>query len=304
MRLHAEWAASLAAETGIDNGYDQCGEIYLARSDAQAAALADQMTAMRGRGVTVVPLEADQLAGQEPSLAGRAEGPLQVCFHLPDSAQLRNPRHLKALVAACRARGVQFTEHTAAEAMDVQAGRLRQLHTSAGILRAAQYCFAAGAWTGQLLGQLGWQLPIKPIRGQMVLLKLPERRLRSTVHEGLCYLVPRDDGRVLVGTTLEDVGFDKRTSATAIGDLLHFAVSVMPELSEAEVEKCWSGLRPGSPQGMPYLGVVPGLQNAFVAAGHFRWGLYLSPATAVVLSELIRGLQPQIDLQAFRLDRD
>ncbi|NIP86166.1 MAG: glycine oxidase ThiO [Planctomycetales bacterium] len=304
VRLHAQWAPALLAETGIDNGYRRCGEIYLARSDVQAAQLKAEMGELSDRGVQVVPLAPRALAEREPALAERAGGPLPACFHLPGSAQLRNPRHLQALVAACRKRGVQLSEQTVAEGVDIQQGRLRQLHTSAGSLRAENYCFTAGAWSGSLVELLGVQLPVKPMRGQMVLLKTPTPQLRSAVHEGPCYLVPRDDGRVLVGTTLEDVGFDKRTTAAAIVQLLDFASAIMPALSSAEMETCWAGLRPDSPRGMPYVGRVPGLENAFVATGHFRWGLWLSPATAVVLSELVRGRTPQIDLTPFRLDRD
>ncbi|NIL96020.1 MAG: glycine oxidase ThiO [Planctomycetales bacterium] len=304
VRLHAQWSRRLADQTRIDNGYRRCGGLYVARSDSETAALNDEMAALGGRGVTLIPLNAAQLASREPALAGLTKGPLQACFHVPEVAQLRNPRHLQALITACRQRGVRFIEHASAQRMDVQNGRLRQLHTSAGLLRAEQYCFTTGAWTSKLLEQLGCQLPIKPIRGQMVLLKLPEQRLRSIVHLGQAYLVPRDDGRILVGSTMEDVGFDKRTTARTISDLLNFATSIMPELAEADVEQCWAGLRPSSPEGMPYLGAVPGLENAYVAAGHFRWGLYLSPATAVLLTELMRGVPPQIDLEAFRLDRD
>src|SRR5207244_12004084 len=115
--------------------------------------------------------------------------------------------------------------------------------------------------------------------------------------------VPRADGRVLVGSTEEDVGFDKRTTARAIHDLLELACSLVPGLADAPLERCWAGLRPGSPDGLPYLGRVPGWDNVFVAAGHFRAGLQLSPGTALVLKECLLDDPLTIPLTDFRLDR-
>ncbi len=145
---------------------------------------------------------------------------------------------------------------------------------------------------------------IKPIRGQMVLLSLNRMIVERIVNEGARYLVPRADGRLLVGSTEEDVGFDRDTTAGAVSDLLQFAMSLAPGLEGARVERFWAGLRPSTQDGLPYLGRLPDLENAFMAAGHFRSGLQLSPGTAVVMGQLIRGEQPTIDLSQFRTDRD
>jgi glycine oxidase len=115
--------------------------------------------------------------------------------------------------------------------------------------------------------------------------------------------VPRDDGRVLAGSTEEEVGFDKSNTPEAVAELTALARELVPALAHAPVEQTWAGLRPASFDGLPYLGQIPGISNAFVAAGHFRTGLYLSTGTAVVLSELIRGERPQIDLSPFRVGR-
>jgi glycine oxidase len=108
---------------------------------------------------------------------------------------------------------------------------------------------------------------------------------------------------VLVGSTEEEAGFEKRTTAMAIQGLLAFAQALVPELANADVERCWAGLRPGSADGLPFLGRVPGIHNLFVAAGHFRSGIQLSPATGLVMTELMVGKKPTIPLDAFRLDR-
>jgi glycine oxidase len=123
------------------------------------------------------------------------------------------------------------------------------------------------------------------------------------INEGSRYLVPRPDGRLLVGSTEDDVGFDRSTTAQGVGGLLSFALSLVPELADAPIERSWAGLRPATADGLPYLGPAPGLDNAFVAAGHFRGGLQLSTGTARVMSQLIDGQSPEVDLGTFRIDR-
>jgi glycine oxidase len=115
--------------------------------------------------------------------------------------------------------------------------------------------------------------------------------------------VPRTDGKVLAGSTEEDAGFDARPTAGGIEGLLRFAVAVMPALADATPERCWAGLRPGSPDGMPFLGPVPGVEGLFVAAGHFRAGIQLSPATAEIMAALLLGRTPPLPADDFRLGR-
>src|SRR5690606_21524108 len=162
---------------------------------------------------------------------------------------------------------------------------------------------AGGAWSGAILERLGCRAAIRPMRGQIVMLSGTAPLVRRVVNLGESYLVPRPDGRMLVGSTMEDVGFDKRNTACAIGELIQFALRLVPDLKTFQPERIWAGLRPGNADGLPYLGGVPGLENAYVAAGHFRQGLHLSTGTAVVMSQLMRGQKPQIDLSPFRIDR-
>ena len=178
------------------------------------------------------------------------------------------------------------------------------MRTAAGSFEANTVCVTTGCWTGNLGQKLGLSLAIAPVRGQMVLLALPQPPVSRIINEGSRYLVPRADGRLLVGSTEEDAGFDRRTTSGAIAGLLELAISLVPDLAAAPVERWWAGLRPSTRDGRPYLGRVPEIDNAFVAAGHFRSGLQQSTGTAVVMSQLIRGQEPEIDLSSFRLDRD
>jgi len=210
---------------------------------------------------------------------------------------------LAALVAACEGAGVKITPRVAASEFMLNGGELTAIQSTTGSLRARKYCFTAGAWTGQILQRLGIATGILPIRGQMVLFQCERPPITRIINEGSRYLVPREDGRVLAGSTEEEVGFDKRTTDQAIGELTGFARGLVPALCESTIEQTWAGLRPGSFDGFPYLGPLPGLKNAFIAAGHFRSGLFLSTATAVVMSELLRGERPQVDLSPFRVGR-
>ena len=128
------------------------------------------------------------------------------------------------------------------------------------------------------------------MRGQIVLLSMQPSPIQHVINVGPRYLVPRGDGRVLVGATEEVAGFDKRTTASGVGGLVEFALAIVPELARATFEQCWAGLRPQSADGLPYLGRAAQAENLFVATGHFRAGLQLSPATgAALMSQLILG---------------
>jgi len=259
---------------------------------------------LRDIDIKICRISADDLAKLEPALAPLVQtGQLKAAYELPDEAQLRNPHHLQALIVACRQRGVEVTGDVEANRFEVARDKLVRVHTNKGAIEAAKFCITSGPWTHALLRQLDLETGIMPIRGQMVLFRCPHRPFQRVINEGLRYLVPRDDGRVLVGSTEEEVGFDKSTTVESIDELTNFACDLVYPLREAQIEATWAGLRPGSFDGFPYIGLVPGLENGFVAAGHFRSGLYLSTGTAVVAGQLIRGERPQIDLSPFHAGR-
>src|SRR5207237_1004869 len=185
-------------------------------------------------------------------------------------AQVRNPRHLKALAAGCRLFGAELRPGCPVYTLERRGGRITAAHSAAGPLTAARYLLTGGAWTGALLRPLGWDVDIRPVRGQIALLRTAEPVVRRVLMWGPRYLVPRPDGRTLIGSTEEDAGFDRRTTAAAIAGLLELAARLVPALADAHLERCWAGLRPGSPDGLPFLGPLPGFDNLFVAAGQDR----------------------------------
>ena len=181
--------------------------------------------------------------------------------------------------------------------------RVDAVQTDQEPLSAGQFLVTAGAWTDRLLQPMGRPLGVRPVRGQIALLQTDEVRSRPILLMGKRYLVPRGDGLVLVGATEEAAGFDARPTASAIAGLLDFAAELVPALAGAALVRCWAGLRPGSPDGLPFLGVVPDYDNLYVAAGHFRAGIQLSPATGRAMTDLLLGRKPFVPLEAFRLDR-
>lgn len=299
-RLYPEWSAALREETGIDNGYRACGGLDVAATaeqDAQLRALSDRWSA---EGIPFERLEPNDFGRVEPLLSPA----FRSAYFLPGMAQIRNPRHVRALTVACMRKGVHLEPGRATVGFDRQGERVTAVQTKSSPLHCERVVIAAGAWSEGLLDNLGLRLPTPPVRGQIVLLRTDRPFLGRVVELGHQYLVPRDDGRVLVGSTEEYAGFQARTTAEAIGNLIGLATRLCPALGQAEVERAWAGLRPGNLDGRPTLGPAPGLANVFIATGHQRVGLQLSTGTAMLLADLIQGRPPRIDLAAFRLGRE
>jgi glycine oxidase len=198
---------------------------------------------------------------------------------------------------------VRFFPHTPVLGFDRHAEKIVGVKTPAGSFGAGAFCLCAGAWSAGLAEGVKLTLPIKPIRGQIVQLSAQPLPFRHILQTGPRYLVPRTDGRILIGSTEEDVGFDKRNTAAAVSGLLRYAIELVPSLAEATVEHFWSGLRPGSPDALPFLGRATGTENLYVAAGHFRSGLQMSPGTAILMREIMLGQELSIPLDGLGVDR-
>lgn len=310
-RLHRHWAAELRAETGIDTGLRQCGTLALATDEQTAAELIDEAARWSRLGVRHDHLSAHNVERLEPALAPAvAAGTIRGGYHLPDETQLRPPRHLAALWASCQARGVRIREAVTVTGLSQAAGRLQavtfdQPNEPGQTVTTDEVCVAAGAWSEPLLASLGVTLPTRPRRGQILLHRTAPGLLTRVVNlgAGYDYLIPREDGPLLVGSTIEDAGFDAVTTPAAIERLEQLVRRLLPETDLGRAELTWAGLRPGSPDGLPTIGPIPGLENGWVAAGHFRAGLHLSTGTAVALADLIDGHQPHSAVGAFAADR-
>ena len=299
-RLHAEWADQLKSETGIDNGYQVCGGIYLARSQGEQAALSGLKRYWTECQIDYHDLSMTELAAQQPHLL--TDG-MQMAMSVPGEAQIRNPHHLRALKVACQQRGVEFLSDVDDLSFETQASRLTGLRIGNHRIPGDTFCVAAGAWTSQLLHPLGVPLSMIPVRGQMLLYLWPEGMLTTILNEGSRYLVPRRDGHVLVGSSTEEAGFDPTTTSDVLQELGAFAESLFPDLNPQRLESSWAGLRPATYDGFPYLGRLPDWENGFVATGHFKVGLQQSTGTACIMADLIENQSLSIDITPFAPSR-
>ncbi|WP_296125678.1 glycine oxidase ThiO [Pseudomonas sp. Ga0074129] len=217
-------------------------------------------------------------------------------LHMADVANVRNPRLIKALRAALlQMPNVTLHEHCAVTGFIREGERIAGVQTRQGDMRADQVVLAAGAWSGELMKTLGLELPVEPVKGQMILYKCAADFLPSIVLAKGRYAIPRRDGHVLVGSTLEHAGFDKTPTEDALESLKASAVELLPALANAEVVGHWAGLRPGSPEGIPFIGPVPGHEGLWLNCGHYRNGLVLAPASCQLLADLMLGREPIVD---------
>ncbi len=220
---------------------------------------------------------------------------------LPDVAQVRNPRLVKVLRGAAIAAGVHIEEAAEVVAMASEGRHIRRVSTTRGDFSAAGVIVTAGAWSGTLPGLEALSPRVFPVRGQMLLFKLAPEALRNIVLRDGAYLIPRRDGRILAGSTLEWAGFNKSTTVAAREKLLAFAADILPDLNEQTLEMHWSGLRPGSPDNVPAIAACPGYDNLYINSGHFRYGVTMAPGSAMLLADLIEGRQPAIDAAPYQV---
>ena len=206
---------------------------------------------------------------------------------LPEIAQVRVPRLLQALHRSLERYRVSIFEHTAVTQINISGSRFQSVTAETGEMSAGAIVIAAGAWTGRLLSDAGRRVDIVPVLGQMLCLRFAEQRLDNMILDGERYFIPRRDGHLLIGSTLEQVGFEKHTTREARDSLMAWAGGLFPEVRDAGFVRHWSGLRPAAGPGSVYLGRLPGHDNVFINAGHFRKGILQAPACADRIAELI-----------------
>lgn len=288
---YPELAQALSDETGIDPELTECGLLMLDAEDHVEA-----LSWAQRYGRPMEAWQAAQIYRREPGLApgsGRA-------LYMPAVANIRNPRLVRALAASLQShRAVEVHEQSEILRFETRGDRmtavwLRQQGREIR-LQSDAFVLAAGAWTGQLLDTLGLELPVVPVKGQMLLYRADRQLLSGVVLSKGRYLIPRRDHHILVGSTLEHAAFDKSITGQAADSLRASAEQMLPALSALPVQQQWAGLRPGAPDGVPFIGQIPGFSNVYVNAGHYRNGLVLAPASADLLVALLAGTKADVD---------
>jgi glycine oxidase len=295
--LYPTFAQELLELTGVNVAYLPSGVLHTAFDEARAHHLEATVAWQRALGLRAELLTGQEARGLEPALAPE----VLAAAHFPDDHQVDNRLLVRALTMAAARVGAQFRSGYVRGVLE-EAGRAVGVDLDGEPLRADAVVVAAGSWSGLVQGLPLDPRTVRPMRGQMLQLqtRLPLMRHILVSPEG--YLVPRADGRVIAGSTMEFAGFDKQVTAEGLSRILALALRLCPQLGGAAVDSSWAGFRPYTEDHLPLLGAGP-LPGLFLATGHFRNGILLTPITAKLVAQAVLGERPSVDLTPFRYDR-
>ncbi len=281
LALFDDFVASASADSGIAIPYRRTGTLDVALDDDAMAALCATAQVLARRGVAAEIVDRAGAHAQEPHLTDEVIGGLLIPSHGFVSA----PELTRALAAASRRRGVQIIEHGAVRCI-VHDGAGVAVETDRGALAGDAVVLAAGSWSGSIdISGVTQRMPLRPVRGQLLHLGWAGPPLRRVTWSPHCYLVPWDDGTLLVGATAEEAGFDERTTAAGVGGLLEAVCALVPHAATAAFLGARVGLRPASSDELPILGASRMMPNLMYATGHYRNGILLAPLTAQLVAD-------------------
>lgn len=280
---YGAWAVELRERTGIDIAHRKSGALVLARSDDELARLDASVREQRARGLAAEILDARGARAIERELGEAFVG----AAHFPDEAQVDPPQLLRALTAAIARAGVRVRGGATVSALLHEGDRcIGASLDGREVLRADAVVLAAGSWSSLVPGVPNDVPRVRPIRGQLVQLDERPPRLASIVFSDHAYVVPRGDGRVVCGSTMEDVGHRREVTAAGVQGILASAIAIAPRLGEAEFARAWSNFRPHAASGEPLVGASP-LPGLFLATGHHRNGILLANTTARAVADAV-----------------
>lgn len=292
-RAYPKLVAALCEQTAIDAEYEACG---LALLDSDECAAAREWATRWGHSVSV---------HSEPNsqIANVSETAFNSWIWFSEIAQVRNPRLCQALIKALEDGGVTLRPNTIPQLV-VRPGRVVAIQIASERISTRYVVVAAGAWSTGLSHHLRDVAVIRPVKGQMLLYQADPDLLGCMVLKCGRYLIPRRDGHILVGSTVEEVGFDRTTTYEARQELSAFAQLTVPALDGTLIKQHWAGLRPATADGVPYIGEHPDVAGLFVNAGHYRNGVVMAPASARLTADLLLERQPCLDPSPYRLGRN
>ena len=282
-KLYPQFAEELLAETGVDIELDREGTLYLAFNEADAREIRERYEWQTGAGLQVELLSAAETRQAEPFVSPDV---LESLF-FPNDWQVENRRLLHALQKFAELNGIAIRENTEVKQLLIENRKITGARSETETFFAPQVILAAGAWTSFIKAENLVLPPVVPVRGQMIVFQTAKRLFQKVIYSPRGYLVPRADGRVLAGATVEDAGFDKRTTRAGIEFLQDNAFEIAPSLMNLEIADKWAGLRPYAADGLPVIGSFPQVENLILATAHYRNGILLAPLTARILAEKI-----------------
>lgn len=297
--LYPKFAEELFVETGVDIEYEKTGTFYLAFSEADSKEIISRFENLKRAGLNVKHLSAQEIRKAEPFVSPDVREGL----FFPHDRQADNRKIISALRKFSELNGIELVENTEVLSLLTENSRVIGAETASGKFYAETVVLATGAWTS-LIKIPDIVLPtIKPIRGQIISFRTLKRLFFHVIYSPRGYIVPRLDGRILAGATVEDVGFDKSVTDQGINALWQTAVEIAPSLEKISIEETRAGLRPLAPDGLPILGSFPPVENFFTAAAHYRNGILLAPLTGEIIADKIAANKDSEFLSIFSPQR-
>jgi len=298
--LYPAFAQSLLDETGIDVELDQTGTLYCGFNEHDLKELDQRFDWQTRAGLLVEKLTVREARELEPHVSESLRGALK----FPRDTQVENRRLLNALMIANERSGVNVVTNTEVKSLKIEHGKVVGVATSAGFVSSRTAVVAGGAWTSLIgTGDGAPQIRIEPVRGQMICFEPDALIARHVIYSPRGYIVPRRDGRLLAGSTTEEVGFDKSVTNIGVESIQSRAVEISPRISALPVTDSWAGLRPRAADCLPVLGSAPETKGLFYATGHYRNGILLAPLTGELIAALIADNVVLPELDAFAPDR-
>jgi glycine oxidase len=282
--LHAELAEELDEHFGVDVGFRRCGVVKVAFDEAELAELDQQAESLRVQGVRCDRWTPEELARREPACNPEALGALSMA----EDAQVEPKKLLSAVALGAESEGVNFRTGATVRAIEIGGERARGVALSRETLAADRVVVAAGSWTTLIPGLPFDPDTIYPVRGQMITTQTRPPIFRRVVFGAGGYVVTRPDGRVLCGSTMERVGFQRGITLGGMADVIGKATRIAPSLRDAAIDSHWSSFRPGTRDGLPLVGETQ-IEGLFVASGHYRNGILLAPLTAELIASAMSG---------------
>lgn len=288
-------------ESGIQVEYRRMGALHVATSESEVEALRQQIQGWEALGAKMTWLTQAEVYVHEPLLHGSS---IQAAILIEGEGSIKAPAVARAYGEAARCAGTQFALGTEVVGVVRSGSRVAGVRTAQGeTISCQRLVIAGGAWSASCGEWLDLTIPIVPMKGQILSLAQPEPALQHIMFSDDLYFVPKLDGTIFVGATVEQVGFDKRLTAGGISWLLNCAIRLIPALEQATIARMWSGLRPWSQDSQPVLGLAPGWENVILATGHSAMGFELSAITGKMIAELITsGKIPEL-IRPFGIER-
>ena len=286
--LYPAFAAALREETAIDVELDTTGTLYVALTEHDQEEIEKRYEWQTQAGLSVERLSGDEARALEPCISEAALGALR----FPKDIQVENRRLLSALANSVTKLGVRIATQTPVDSLLIEGNRVRGVQTSRGAISCPTAVIAAGTWSSFIKTAPQSPIPaIEPVRGQMVCLEAKPQLTRHVIYSPRGYIVPRQDGRLLAGSTSEHAGFAKCVTAGGIATILRNALEISPAISKLPITDTWAGLRPRAADDLPVIGPCGEIDGLFCATGHYRNGILLAPLTGELISKAIVSSQ-------------